>query len=150
MCRKGGRTLNILVVDDESIQVETISRGLKSKGYRVTEAMNADEALGKINKVGARIDMVITDYSMPGMNGLETFKVIHRIDPKLPAIIMTAFGNTETAIEATKLGAFDYVLKPFEIPDMLGIIQQALEAGRFMRSPVAMTVQPFGTVRLTR
>ena len=55
---------------------------------------------------------------------------------------MTAFGTTETAIEATKMGAFDYILKPFEIPDMLAVIGQALEAGRFMRSPVDMNAAP--------
>ena len=73
---------------------------------------------------------------MPGMSGLETFQAIREIEPKLPVIIMTAFGTTETAIEATKMGAFDYVLKPFDIPDILALIDQALEAGRFMRSRV--------------
>jgi DNA-binding NtrC family response regulator len=74
------------------------------------------------------------------MNGLETFEAIHALEPKLPVIIMTAYGTTETAIEATKMGAFDYILKPFEIPDMLAVIKQALEAGRFMRTPVQMDV----------
>ena len=59
------------------------------------------------------------DVRMPGMSGLEAFRAIHEIEPKLPVIIMTAYGTTETAIEATKLGAFDYVLKPFDIPDIL-------------------------------
>ena len=58
---------------------------------------------------------------------------------------MTAYGTTDTAIEATKLGAFDYILKPFDIPEMLNVIQQALNAGRFMRSPVAMNAVPEGT-----
>jgi DNA-binding NtrC family response regulator len=77
------------------------------------------------------------------MNGLEAFRVMHEIEPKLPVIIMTAFGTTETAIEATKLGAFEYVLKPFEnIHDILALIGQALEAGRFMRSRVEVDVAP--------
>jgi DNA-binding NtrC family response regulator len=77
------------------------------------------------------------------MNGLEAFRVMHEIEPKLPVIIMTAFGTTETAIEATKLGAFEYVLKPFEnIQDILALIGQALEAGRFMRSRVEVDVAP--------
>jgi DNA-binding NtrC family response regulator len=68
---------------------------------------------------------------------------MHEIEPKLPVIIMTAFGTTETAIEATKLGAFEYVLKPFEnIQDILTLIGQALEAGRFMRSRVELDVAP--------
>ena len=76
------------------------------------------------------------------MNGLETFEAIHALEPKLPVIIMTAYGTTETAIQATKIGAFDYILKPFEIPAMLTVIHQALEAGRFMRTPVQMDVSP--------
>ena len=76
------------------------------------------------------------------MSGLETFQALREIDPKLPVIVMTAFGTTETAIEATKLGAFDYVLKPFDIPDILKLITQALEAGRFMRSQVEIDVHP--------
>jgi len=67
---------------------------------------------------------------------------MREVEPKLPVLIMTAFGTTDTAIEATKLGAFDYVLKPFEIPDILHLIEQALEAGRFMRSRVEMDVVP--------
>ncbi|OQX21751.1 MAG: Fis family transcriptional regulator, partial [Desulfobacteraceae bacterium IS3] len=60
---------------------------------------------------------------------------------------MTAYGSTETAIEATKLGAFDYILKPFDIPDMLAVIRQGLEAGRFMRSPVVMDASPENAFR---
>ena len=90
-------------------------------------------------------DLVITDVRLPGMSGLETFRVIRDIEPKLPVIVMTAFGTTETAIEATKLGAFDYVLKPFEIPEILSLIKQGLEAGRFMRSRVEMDAAPEST-----
>jgi DNA-binding NtrC family response regulator len=79
---------------------------------------------------------------LPGLNGFETFRAIHRLEPKLPVIIMTAYGTTDSAIEATKMGAFDYVLKPFDIPEMLSIIQKAIEAGRFMRSPVTMNAVP--------
>jgi DNA-binding NtrC family response regulator len=76
------------------------------------------------------------------MDGLKTFQAMHEIQPKLPVIVMTAYGNTDTAIQATKLGAFDYVLKPFEIPEMLATIEKALEAGRFMRSRVEMDATP--------
>lgn len=87
-------------------------------------------------------DMVIMDVRLPGMDGLKTFQAMHEIQPKLPVIVMTAYGNTDTAIQATKLGAFDYVLKPFEIPEMLATIEKALEAGRFMRSRVEMDATP--------
>jgi DNA-binding NtrC family response regulator len=72
------------------------------------------------------------------MSGMEAFQAIRKVDSKLPVIIMTAFGTTDTAIEATKLGAFDYVLKPFDIPDILNLIDQAVEAGRLMRQRVEL------------
>ena len=68
------------------------------------------------------LDLVILDVRLPGMNGLETFKEIKKLDATLPTIIVTAFGTTDTAIEATKAGAFDYLLKPFDIPEMLKLI----------------------------
>ncbi len=83
------------------------------------------------------------DVRLPGMSGLEAFRTIHEIEPKLPVIIMTAYGTTETAIEATKLGAFEYLLKPLEnFQDILTMIGQALEAGRCMRSRVELDVAP--------
>lgn len=83
-----------------------------------------------------RPDLVIMDVRLPGMSGLEAFLEMKRIDSKIPVIVMTAFGTTDTAIEATKMGAFDYVLKPFEIPEMLSLIDRAMESGRFMRAKV--------------
>ena len=76
------------------------------------------------------------------MDGLRTFRAIREFEPLLPVIIMTAFGTTETAIEATQMGAFDYILKPFNIPEMLALIEKAVEAGRFMRSRVELDVIP--------
>ncbi len=130
----------ILIIDDDDQLRQSFEKLLKEEGYAVTSAASGETGLDVLKKVMP--DLVILDIRLPGMNGLETFKTIHQIEPKLPTIIMTAFGTTETAIEATKLGAFDYILKPFEIPDMLSVIKQALEAGRFMRSPVAMNGVP--------
>ena len=87
-------------------------------------------------------DLVVLDVRLPGMNGLETYERIYRIDRKLPVIIMTAFSTTETAIKATKMGAFDYVIKPFDIPQILVTIQQALEVRRFTSSVVDMDGSP--------
>ena len=132
--------ISILVVDDDSQLRQSFARLLREEGYEVRTASSGEAGLeGVKQKVP---DLVIMDVRMPGMSGMETFQAMRQIDPKLPVIIMTAFGTTETAIEATKLGAFDYVLKPFEIPDLLVLIEQALEAGRFMRSQVEMDVVP--------
>jgi DNA-binding NtrC family response regulator len=130
----------ILIIDDDDQLRRSFEKLLVEEGYNIVTAASGEAGL-KMTASHAP-DLVILDMRLPGMNGLETFRTIHRIEPKLPVIIMTAFGTTETAIEATKLGAFDYILKPFEIPDMLLAIKEALKAGRFMRSPVDMDVSP--------
>ena len=130
----------VLIIDDDDQLRKSFQKLLTEEGYSVESAASGESGLKQIHKKIP--DLVILDMRLPGMDGLQTFKTIHDIDPKLPVIIMTAFGTTETAIEATKMGAFDYVLKPFDIPDMLATIKQALEAGRFMRQPVDMNVKP--------
>ena len=126
----------ILIIDDDDQLRKSFERLLKQEDYHVVSAPSGEAGLDKTKTENP--DLVILDMRLPGMNGLETFQAIHLMEPKLPVIIMTAYGTTETAIEATKMGAFDYVLKPFDIPEMLSIIRQALEANRFMRSPVDM------------
>jgi nitrogen regulation protein NR(I) len=130
----------IWIVDDDDQLRKSFHKLLMEDGYRVESAASGEACMKMIQK--QLPDLIILDVRLPGMNGLETFREIHKIDPKLPVIIMTAYGTTETAIEATKLGAFDYILKPFEIPDMLTLIEQAVEAGRFMRSPIEMDIPP--------
>jgi nitrogen regulation protein NR(I) len=130
----------ILIIDDDDQLRKSFVKLLSEESYRVVAAASAEAGIRLLNE--AAPDLVILDLRLPGMSGLDAFKTIHRIEPKLPVIIMTAYGTTETAIEATKMGAFDYILKPFDIPDMLTVIQQALDAGRFMRKPVAMNTLP--------
>ena len=130
----------ILIIDDDDQLRMSFQRLLAEEGYTVRTAASGESGIAMVKE--APPDMVVLDLRLPGMNGLETFKQIHRIEQKLPVIIMTAFGTTETAIEATKMGAFDYVIKPFDIPQMLTTIRQALETGRFMRSPVDMDASP--------
>jgi nitrogen regulation protein NR(I) len=131
---------HILIVDDDAQLRQSFEKLLTAEGHTVRTAASGEAALAAVRAVMP--DLVIMDVRMPGMSGLEAFTVIHEMEPKLPVIIMTAFGTTETAIEATKLGAFEYVLKPFEIPDILALIGQALEAGRCMRSRVQLDVAP--------
>jgi two-component system, NtrC family, response regulator AtoC len=137
---RSGNLSNVLVIDDDDQLRKSFERLLAEEGYAVESAPSGERGLAIIrSKVP---DLVILDMRLPGMNGFETFKLIHDVEPKLPVIMMTAYGTTETAIEATKMGAFDYILKPFDIPDMLSQVRQALEAGRFMRSPVEMNTPP--------
>ncbi|MBN1105443.1 MAG: sigma-54-dependent Fis family transcriptional regulator [Deltaproteobacteria bacterium] len=130
----------ILIIDDDDQLRKSFERLLADEGYTISCAPSGEAGLKIIRTMVP--DLVILDMRMPGMNGFETFKAIHGIEPKLPVIMMTACGTTETAIEATKMGAFDYILKPFDIPDMLSVIGQALEAGRYMRSPVDINSLP--------
>lgn len=135
----------ILIIDDDDQLRKSFYKLLTEEEYTVDCAASGEAGLAIIRKQIP--DLVILDMRLPGMNGFETFKAIHEIDPKLPVIIMTAYGTTETAIEATKMGAFDYKLKPFDIPEMLSLIKQALEAGWFMRSPVLLDAPPDNTFR---
>jgi nitrogen regulation protein NR(I) len=131
---------DILVVDDDHQLRQSFKKILAAEGHTVQTAASGEAALELVRE--ELPDLVIMDIRMPGMDGLEAFRRMHDIEPRLPVVIMTAYGTTETAIEATKLGAFDYVLKPFEIPDILTLIGQALEAGRLMRRPVELDVVP--------
>jgi DNA-binding NtrC family response regulator len=131
---------SVLIIDDDDQLRRSFVKLLTEEGYSVESAPSGEAGLRLVQKEVP--DLVVLDMRLPGMNGFETFQAIHEMEPKLPVIIMTAYGTTETAIEATKIGAFDYILKPFDIPDMLKVIGQALEAGRFMRSPVNMDAIP--------
>jgi len=132
----------ILVIDDDDQLRLSFCRLLKEENYTVISAASGEAGIDIVR--GTLLDLVILDMRLPGMNGMETFKEIRKIDTKLPVIIVTAYGTTDIAIEATKMGAYDYVLKPFEVPEMLVLIRQAIEAGYFMRSPVAVDASPGG------
>lgn len=124
----------ILIVDDDAQLRLSFEKILTVEGHRVQMSATGE---GGLEIVGTDPpDVVVMDVRLPGMDGLETFRAMHEMDSKLPVIIMTAYGTTDTAIEAMKLGAFDYLLKPFDIPEMLLNIDKALEASRFMRSRV--------------
>ena len=127
-------TSKILIVDDEKNVISSFKKLLTEDGYEVFTAGNAKKGLSILKD--CTIDLLIIDIRMPGMSGLEAFSKFKEIDPKLPVIIMTAYGTTETAIEAMQLGAYDYVIKPFDIPEIKGIIEKAVNAGKLMRAEV--------------
>ncbi len=130
----------VLIVDDDDQLRASFAKLLKEEGYDIQTAPTGEAG---VEAVKQRVpDLLIMDVRLPGMNGLDAFGEVRKIDSTLPVIIMTAFGTTDTAIEATKLGAFDYILKPFDIPAVLKLIEAALEAGRLMRTRVKMNVGP--------
>ena len=130
----------ILIVDDDHQLRQSFQRLLAVEGHDVRGASSGEQGLRMVRE--ELPECVIMDVRMPGMNGLDALKALREIDARLPVIIMTAYATTETAIEATKFGAFDYILKPFDIPDILALIDKAVEAGRRMRGRVAMTPEP--------
>ncbi len=130
----------ICIIDDDDQLRASFKKLLCQEGYAVQDAASGEAGITIIRQ--SLPDLVVLDIRLPGINGLKTYEMIRQVDPKLPVIIMTAYGTTETAIEATKRGAFDYLLKPFDIPQMLKLIEQGLAANRFMRFPVHMDAAP--------
>ena len=119
------QTLPILVVDDEPANVTAIRRVLEREGLPVRTASNGREALEALR--AEPIALVITDYQMPGMTGLELLKSVAKLSPETDVIMITAFGSIEMAVEAMKLGAYDFVVKPFKRHALLSPVRRALE-----------------------
>ena len=125
----------LLIEDDRGITV-TLQRLLESEGYAVAVESRGDTGLAR---AGAEaFDVVLTDFKLPGSSGLDLVRELHAAKPRLPIILMTAHGTTDTAIEATKLGAFDYLVKPFNMPDLLEVVSKALATSRLMSEPVSL------------
>ena len=126
----------ILVVDDERNVLRAFEEILASKDTRSFRVRGGEDAMGFLQKDDC--DLVILDICLPGMNGLDALAQIRQRRPTLPVIVMTGQGTTDTAIEATKRGAFDYQLKPFEPAEMLQTIAKALEGARLMKGHLAL------------
>ncbi len=132
----------ILVIDDDQQLSLSFAKILTQDGYATQAAYTGQEGILKAASVNP--DLVILDIRLPDMSGMEVFEAIHADNPKLPVIIITAFGTTETAIQAIKQGAYDYIYKPFDVPEMLELIKKALLAGRCMSSPVDVNPESDG------
>lgn len=109
--------LNILIVEDEKSQRETLCGFLAKEGHAVREAENGEQALAVVRE--SPVDLLLLDYKMPGMNGIEVLEGVKKINPDIDVIMMTAFGTIETAVRAMKAGAVDYVTKPVELDELV-------------------------------
>ena len=125
----------LLLIDDEADVQYSFQRIFDSPDIELTTASSGEEGLKLIPKL--KPDLVLMDVRMGGISGLETLRRIRQLDPRLLVILMTAYGTTQTAIEAMKLGAYDYLLKPFEVPKLKEIVENALKAGRDMKQVVS-------------
>jgi nitrogen regulation protein NR(I) len=125
----------LLLIDDEADVQYSFRRIFDRPDIELTTAASGEEGLKLVPRL--KPDLVIMDIRMGGINGLETLRRLRQLDAKLPVIMMTAYGTTQTAIEAMKLGAFDYLLKPFDVPKLKQIVAGALKAARDMRQVVS-------------
>src|SRR5437667_5267310 len=124
----------ILIVDDDADIRRAFRRNREGEGQQVVEAGDGQEAVRQV--AAEQPDLVVMDIRMAGTSGLETLKKLRELNPKLLIIMMTAYGTTQTAIEAMKLGAYDYVLKPLDVPKLKVLVAGALKAARDMRAVV--------------
>ncbi len=129
--QKPAHQRSILVVDDEQDVHYSFQRLLEDLPIEVRAAQSGEAAIELLRKEPAEV--VIMDIRMGGKNGLETLREMKRIAPKLIVVMMTAYGTSHTAIEAMKLGAYDYILKPFDIPELRHLIERSIEAAQLAR-----------------
>ena len=122
------QTATILVVDDEENTREGLSKILEKEGYNVEMAANGKEAMALLKRQG--FDLVITDMRMPLMDGLEVLREIKKMDEGIGVIMITAFGEVESYLEAMNMGAFEYINKPVRVNELKRVITKVLEGRR--------------------
>jgi two-component system nitrogen regulation response regulator GlnG len=130
----------LLVVDDESSVSNVFSRIFREDGVEVVTAPTAAAGLATFDE--RRPDAVVLDVLLPDRSGLAVFREIHQLDPKVPVILTTDRSESDTAIEATRLGAFDYLVKPLDYGEVRRLVGRAFEIGRLSGDPVSLGPEP--------
>jgi nitrogen regulation protein NR(I) len=133
-------SLRLLLIDDDEAIAVSLKLVLQNEGYDTTLVTTAEEGL-RLAEAEA-YDVVLTDVKLPGMDGLALVAALRQTRPYLPIIVMTAHGTTETAIRATKLGAFDYLLKPFDMEELIELLAKAIASARLRSQPVELGDAP--------
>ncbi len=126
----------ILLIEDDPGIVSALQQVLAEDGFEVACEQRGDTGLARAQR--DVFDVVVTDLKLPGVSGLDLVRKLHAVKPRLPIILMTAHGTTETAIEATKLGAHDYLLKPFEMEEFIDLATKAAASCRLMTEVVEL------------
>ncbi|MEW6202109.1 MAG: sigma-54 dependent transcriptional regulator [bacterium] len=121
----------ILVVDDKESVRNLLASHLKEEGFNVEAAASGEEALERFS--GAIYDVVITDMRMPGMDGMEVIRAVREISPDTVIVVITAYAEMENAIAAMKLGAYEYLKKPFKLEEVQAAVEKALQTSRLLR-----------------
>lgn len=118
----------VLVVDDDRALAETLAECLTERGFHAIATASAREAARLLD--ADRIDVLVTDLRMPESSGLELLALSLARDPSRPVIVMTAYSSLESAIESVRLGAYQYLTKPFKVDALAGVLTKALDAVR--------------------
>src|SRR6516165_547502 len=126
----------LLVADDEVELMTALCESLRDEGFDAVGVTGAGEALAELH--AGEFDLLLSDLMMPGTDGIELLRQALGVDPNLVGIIMTGQGSIQTAVEAMKAGAFDYVLKPFKLQSMLPILARAMEVRRLRMENVRL------------
>ncbi|HLG30265.1 MAG TPA: sigma 54-interacting transcriptional regulator, partial [Candidatus Brocadiales bacterium] len=129
----------ILVVDDEETIRLSLKEALSEEGHEVIEARNCEEAFKKIEEVLP--DLILADLRMPGMNGLTLLEKVKAKDPTMLMIVMTGYGTIDSAVEAMKLGAYDYLAKPFKLDHLKLVVAKALSTQALRREVLELRAQ---------
>src|SRR6476661_2136052 len=124
---------SLLVIDDETAIQHAFQRAFRGGDMTVRTATTAAEGLADLTS--ERPDVVVLDVHLPDATGLDTFHRVRAIDARIPVILVTGHGTTDLAIEATKEGAFEYLLKPLELSELRALIGRAMRSSRLMRVP---------------
>ncbi|MDP1990498.1 MAG: sigma-54 dependent transcriptional regulator, partial [Syntrophales bacterium] len=119
------KKLSILVVEDGHSQREMLRDFLRKEGHTVGEAENGDQAIRRVRE--GHYDLILLDYKMPMMNGMQVLQAVKGINPEIDVIIITAYGTIETAVDAMKAGALDYITKPVEFDELLLLVERVSE-----------------------
>ncbi|MCX5840584.1 MAG: sigma-54 dependent transcriptional regulator [Deltaproteobacteria bacterium] len=125
------KKLHILVVEDGRSQREMLRDFLIKEGHMVAEAENGERAVQSVLK--GHFDLVLLDYKMPGMDGMRVLQEVKRINPEIDVVIITAYGTIETAVDAMKAGAIDYITKPLEFDELLILVDRVSERRTLIR-----------------
>src|SRR5688572_13391484 len=126
----------ILLIEDDPAAGPALQKVLRDEDYDVDLAARGDDGLARAK--AQPYDLVLTDFKLPGLSGLELIAQLHAAKPKLPIVMMTAHGSTATTIEATKLGACEYLTKPFEPDELLELVASSVLNSRLMSEPVEL------------
>ena len=117
--------IKLLIVDDEISFLNALARRLELRGFAVTKAANGEEAIRAVQ--GEKFDLALLDLKMPGLDGMEVLRLVKKEHQHLEVIILTGHGSLDSAVECTRLGAYGYVPKPYELEQLIKILKDAYE-----------------------